>query len=163
MNIVPEVHLSFVSGEPGFWTPRLVCPSCLLSLVNEQPVPWSSLSALPEQRLLPPLEDTPFDIDEISRVLGLGACLGSAAVSAPLTDLLGAWFATGLHDSLALTMDTPPPATKAAKACANPSCSTGVFAGLQCSRCKAVSYCSKDCQALHWKAHKKSCKCSAKL
>ena len=82
MNIVPEVHLSFVSGEPGFWTPRLVCPSCLLSLVNEQPVPWSSLSALPEQRLLPPLEDTPFDIDEISRVLGLGACLGAT----PLPD-----------------------------------------------------------------------------
>lgn len=28
----------------------------------------------------------------------------------------------------------------------------------QCSRCKMVKYCSRDCQALHWKkVHKQSC------
>ena len=29
-----------------------------------------------------------------------------------------------------------------------------------CSRCKAFSYCSKECQVNHWKAgHKRDCKC----
>ena len=26
-----------------------------------------------------------------------------------------------------------------------------------CSRCKSISYCSKECQKSHWKAHKKEC------
>ncbi|KAG7349425.1 MYND finger domain containing protein [Nitzschia inconspicua] len=26
-----------------------------------------------------------------------------------------------------------------------------------CARCKVVSYCSRDCQTAHWKAHKKAC------
>ena len=29
---------------------------------------------------------------------------------------------------------------------------------LRCSRCKDVSYCSKECQTSHWKEHKKDCK-----
>jgi hypothetical protein len=28
----------------------------------------------------------------------------------------------------------------------------------QCSRCKGVKYCSKECQAGDWKAHKRVCK-----
>lgn len=28
---------------------------------------------------------------------------------------------------------------------------------LVCSRCKSVRYCSRDCQRLHWKAHKNDC------
>jgi hypothetical protein len=30
-------------------------------------------------------------------------------------------------------------------------------ANSQCSRCKAVRYCSRDCQQADWKAHKPSC------
>ena len=30
-----------------------------------------------------------------------------------------------------------------------------------CSRCKSVQYCSKDCQRQHWKIHKPECKCAA--
>lgn len=26
-----------------------------------------------------------------------------------------------------------------------------------CSRCRSVSYCSKDCQRKHWKSHKRTC------
>lgn len=28
----------------------------------------------------------------------------------------------------------------------------------KCGRCKGVNYCSRDCQASHWKEHKKTCK-----
>jgi len=41
--------------------------------------------------------------------------------------------------------------------CSNSGCSkVGI---LQCSKCKAVKYCGKDCQKSHWtEAHKKQCK-----
>ena len=35
-------------------------------------------------------------------------------------------------------------------------------ARLQCARCKNISYCSKDCQILHWQTHKKTCAASVK-
>jgi len=41
--------------------------------------------------------------------------------------------------------------TKACGACSKP-------ASLLCGRCKAVSYCSKNCQSSHWNTHKKVCK-----
>lgn len=28
----------------------------------------------------------------------------------------------------------------------------------KCSKCKAVQYCDRECQRLHWFAHKKTCK-----
>ena len=41
-------------------------------------------------------------------------------------------------------------------ACAN--CGTNVSNLRACSRCKATSYCSKECQTAHWKSeHKASC------
>ena len=40
--------------------------------------------------------------------------------------------------------------------CENPDC---VKSGeLRCSRCKCSYYCSKECQQLCWKTHKKTCK-----
>lgn len=33
----------------------------------------------------------------------------------------------------------------------------------KCSRCKSVFYCSKECQKLHWKAHKANCKLPPKV
>ena len=33
----------------------------------------------------------------------------------------------------------------------------GKLATLLCSRCQITIYCSKQCQSLHWKEHKKSC------
>ena len=35
------------------------------------------------------------------------------------------------------------------------SASGAVF--MKCARCKAVRYCSKDCQRTHWRLHKASC------
>jgi hypothetical protein len=35
---------------------------------------------------------------------------------------------------------------------------TGEGAFAKCARCKAAPYCSKACQAAHWKTHKKACK-----
>jgi len=41
--------------------------------------------------------------------------------------------------------------------CSNSGCSKVVI--LQCSKCKAVKYCGKDCQKSHWnESHKKQCK-----
>lgn len=34
----------------------------------------------------------------------------------------------------------------------------GVRARSKCSRCKAVWYCSRECQVKHWATHKKSCR-----
>lgn len=40
--------------------------------------------------------------------------------------------------------------------CANPSCNKE--SKFRCSRCQAVSYCSRDCQAISWKAgHRQEC------
>jgi ankyrin repeat protein len=40
------------------------------------------------------------------------------------------------------------------------ACGVSSFSGVnfkKCSRCKAVRYCSKDCQLSHWPVHKASC------
>ena len=49
--------------------------------------------------------------------------------------------------------------------CANPSCehnkldhSTGKIKFKQCSRCKAVIYCSRECQTAHYPEHKRLCR-----
>ena len=49
--------------------------------------------------------------------------------------------------------------------CANPSCehskldqSTGKVKFKQCSRCKAVIYCSRECQVAHYPEHKRLCR-----
>lgn len=40
-----------------------------------------------------------------------------------------------------------------------PSCSTcgEEKASKKCSKCKKVQYCDRECQRLHWFAHKKEC------
>ena len=43
------------------------------------------------------------------------------------------------------------------------SCSLEKTNLLKCSRCKSVFYCSKECQKLHWKAHKPICQPIQKL
>lgn len=45
--------------------------------------------------------------------------------------------------------------TAASRCCA--ACETTEHLS-QCSQCRAVWYCSKECQILHWKKHKKACK-----
>ncbi|KAL7628322.1 hypothetical protein AAE478_002522 [Parahypoxylon ruwenzoriense] len=44
--------------------------------------------------------------------------------------------------------------------CGNPKCSktSDSVALQQCSRCRKVAYCSKDCQAASWPGHKKQCR-----
>jgi hypothetical protein len=44
-------------------------------------------------------------------------------------------------------------------ACARPGCSAASDAVrlLQCCGCRKVSYCSCDCQKLHWREHKAAC------
>ncbi|GFH53160.1 hypothetical protein CTEN210_09636 [Chaetoceros tenuissimus] len=45
--------------------------------------------------------------------------------------------------------------------CANPDCSNvecNVKEYAKCSRCEKVAYCSRDCQAKHWKKHKLRCR-----
>lgn len=37
------------------------------------------------------------------------------------------------------------------------SCASVEVRLLQCSRCRSVWYCNKDCQKAHWKTHKSSC------
>lgn len=32
-----------------------------------------------------------------------------------------------------------------------------MFAKYSCAKCQAVKYCSRECQKLHWKAHKTKC------
>jgi len=47
------------------------------------------------------------------------------------------------------------------RACANPSCTTtkqGLKDFKYCSRCRVSCYCSKQCQAEHWRKHKATCK-----
>ncbi|GKZ00321.1 hypothetical protein MPSEU_000985000 [Mayamaea pseudoterrestris] len=44
--------------------------------------------------------------------------------------------------------------------CENPDCRTltgFIEQLLRCSRCKCVSYCSKECQLAHWKAYRPTC------
>jgi len=62
--------------------------------------------------------------------------------------------------------------TKKIKTCALSSCPRSKSGGEQtmsesaqkrfkkCGRCRAVSYCGKECQAKHWSEHKKHCKAS---
>jgi len=55
----------------------------------------------------------------------------------------------------------PPSVPSALKTCASAECgkveaSAGAF--MQCSRCKQAHYCSKECQVMSWKHHKKTCK-----
>ena len=38
------------------------------------------------------------------------------------------------------------------------TCSKAGTALLKCATCKVVYYCSKECQQLHWSAHKRHCK-----
>ena len=55
----------------------------------------------------------------------------------------------------------PSQSSSSSRACANCGVSeTGSVALKPCSRCKAVVYCGKDCQARHWKAggHRDACK-----
>ena len=51
--------------------------------------------------------------------------------------------------------------TKRSKQCAKCGKTEDTNSGVslrKCGRCKGVKYCSRDCQASHWKEHKKTCK-----
>ncbi|CAN0282783.1 unnamed protein product, partial [Ectocarpus sp. 12 AP-2014] len=47
----------------------------------------------------------------------------------------------------------------AASVAVSPKCAKCGIGGksLQCTRCRKVSYCSKECQRQHWKIHKAAC------
>jgi uncharacterized C2H2 Zn-finger protein len=46
------------------------------------------------------------------------------------------------------------------RSCASPLCTIPLMTEelLTCRGCDAVSYCTKECQRVHWKAHKENCK-----
>lgn len=41
--------------------------------------------------------------------------------------------------------------------CFNTSCQGGNPADKRCARCRWATYCSQECQKIHWKAHKREC------
>ena len=43
------------------------------------------------------------------------------------------------------------------KTCFNPRCNGEREADKKCARCKWATYCSQECQMMHWKAHKREC------
>lgn len=47
--------------------------------------------------------------------------------------------------------------TSAAR-CANKNCQSSVDSSLRrCGRCRAIAYCSKECQLIHWPVHREVC------
>lgn len=48
-------------------------------------------------------------------------------------------------------------------ACAGPDCQTRAAKMRRCKRCKAVYYCSTECQKKHWPQHKNACKAMANI
>ena len=48
------------------------------------------------------------------------------------------------------------PESKNVQPCGNPECTMN--GELKCTRCKTSYYCSKECQHICWKTHKKTCK-----
>eukprot|EP00884_Botryococcus_braunii_P021620 jgi/Botrbrau1/8141/Bobra.0308s0031.1 len=63
------------------------------------------------------------------------------------------------HDSHEATASTKARGKKEGRACAE--CGTKGCAGgklLECSGCRSVAYCGRDCQLKHWPSHKAACK-----
>ncbi|KYR01632.1 hypothetical protein DLAC_01633 [Tieghemostelium lacteum] len=59
---------------------------------------------------------------------------------------------------------TPNTSSRAANGCCNGDCNTPIPTDkkktlklLECSGCKSVKYCCKDCQVSHWPTHKEAC------
>lgn len=77
----------------------------------------------------------------------LHRCFYRAALS-PLYSAPGAMVTTKAGSKAAGS------ATATADKCAKCSKAEGT---LRCSRCRKVSYCSKECQRAHWKSHKIKC------